>query len=378
MDIDFTMKSNDEVNMYRSLTFIRPPKYIAGFLLSGIIALLLVACGGGTSGTQATASPTVVQVNGFGTAANHVHSLLALPPNVLVMATHYGLFRSQNGGTSWEKVAGGSNQLMEGLMTYSLTYSSLNPQRLYVLTQPAVLPHTGTVGLYTSADQGKTWKLSIASASITSRTIFVVAPGNDTPDEVYVYLSELGPLGLKRSLDNGQHFTSTGTLPFGMIFGVLAIPGAPGHLLAYSSDGMAYSTDGGIHWEVIKNISSSVNDGTTAGPHSPIYASGDAGIYSSSDGGKTFKLVYTQASFASLTASPAQPQVIYGKTGTSVYRSDDGGHSWNTLPHISGNLAVLSADPMNASSVYLSLSYPTALYRFSQDSNNWLSLTPQT
>ena len=364
--------------MYRSRTFIRPSKCIVGSFLLGIIALLFVACGGNASGTQTTASPTVVPVNGFGTAANHVHSLVVLPPNVLVMATHYGLFRSQDGGANWQEVAGGSNQLMAGLMTYSLTYSTLNPQRLYVLTQPAVIPHTGTVGLYTSADEGRTWKLSIASASITSRTIFVVSPGNDTPDEVYVYLSEDGPLGLKRSLDNGQHFTSTGTLPFGSIFGVLAVPGSPGHLLAYSSDGMAYSTDSGIHWQVIKNITSSINDVATAGPHSPIYASGDAGIYSSNNGGKTFQLVYTQVSFASLTVSPMQTQVIYGKTGTSVYRSDDGGHSWNTLPHISGNLAVLSADPMNALSVYLSLSYPTALYRFSQDSKDWLSLTPQT
>jgi len=363
--------------MFRSLTLFRMSKYLIGFLLLSLVGLVLVACGGNTSGTQATASPTIVQVNGFGTAENHVHSLVALPPNVLIMATHYGLFRSQDGGTSWQEVAGGSNQPMQGLMTYSLTYSTLNSQRLYVLTQPAVIPHTGTVGLYTSADQGRTWKLSIASASITSRTIFVVAPGNDTPDEVYIYLSELGPLGLKRSLDNGQHFTSTGTLPFGSIFGVLAIPGAPGHLLAYSSEGMAYSTDGGIQWQVITNVTSSVDDVTTAGPNSPIYASGDAGIYSSSDGGKTFQLVYTQASFASLTSAPTQPQVIYGKTGTGIYRSGDGGKTWNALPHISGNLAVLSADPMSALSVYLSLSYPTELYRFSQNNKNWLSLTPE-
>jgi photosystem II stability/assembly factor-like uncharacterized protein len=364
--------------MFRSQTLIRPPKFIIGSLLLSLIAILLAACGGGASGAQPTANPTEVQVNGFGTAANHVHSLLALPPHVLVMATHYGLFRSQDDGTSWQEVAGGSNQLMGGLMTYSLTYSTLNSQRLYVLTQPAVIPHTGTVGLYTSADDGRTWKLSIASASITSTTIFVVAPGNENPNEVYIYLSELGPQGLKRSLDDGQHFTSTGTLPFGMIFGVLAIPGAPGHMLAYSSDGIAYSTDGGTHWQVIKNITSGINDVTTAGPHSPIYASGDAGIYSSSDGGKTFQLVYTQASFASLTASPMQPQVLFGKTGTNVYRSDDGGHIWNTLPHISGNLAVLTADPMNALSVYLSLSYPTELYHLSQNSKDWSSLTPQT
>jgi photosystem II stability/assembly factor-like uncharacterized protein len=363
--------------MFRSISSFRPSLFIARSLLLSIIALLLVACGGGTTGTQPAANPTAVQVNGFGTAANHVHSLVVLPSHILVLATHYGLFRSQDGGTSWQEVAGGSNQQMDGLMTYSLAYSPLNPQRLYVLTQPAVISHAGTVGLYTSADEGRTWKLSIAAASITSKTIFVLAPGNDTPDEVYVYLSELGALGLKRSLDDGQHFSSTGTLPFGLIFGVLAIPGAPGHLLAYSSDGMAYSTDGGIHWQVINHITGSINDVTTAGPHSPIYASGDAGIYASLDGGITFQLVYTQASFASLTVSPTQPQVIYGKTGTSVFRSVDGGHSWNALPHISGNLAVLSADPTNASSLYLSLSYPTELYRLSQDSKGWLPLTPQ-
>jgi photosystem II stability/assembly factor-like uncharacterized protein len=266
---------------------------------------------------------------------------------------------------------------MDGLMTYSLAYSPLNPQRLYVLTLPAVIHHAGTVGLYTSADEGRTWKLSIPAASITSTTIYVLGPGNDTPDEVYVYLSEFGASGLKRSMDNGQHFSSTGTLPFGLIFGVLAIPDAPGHLLVYGPDGMAYSTDSGMHWQVIKNITGGISAVTTAGPHSPIYASGDAGIYSSLDGGKTFQLVYTQASFASLTVSPIQPQVIYGKTGIGVYRSENGGHSWNALPHISGNLAYLAADPTNISSVYLSLSYPTELYRLSQDSNGWLSLTPQ-
>jgi photosystem II stability/assembly factor-like uncharacterized protein len=362
--------------MFRSISS-RPSLFLVRSLLLSFLALLLAACGSSTTSTQPAANPTAAPVNGFGTAANHVHSMVVLPSHVLVLATHYGLFRSQDGGTSWQEVAGGSKQQMDGLMTYSLVYSPLNQERLYVLTQPAVLPHAGTVGLYTSADEGRTWKLSIAAASITSTTIFVLAPGNDTPDEVYVYLPELGALGLKRSMDDGQHFSSTGTLPFGSIFGVLAIPGAPGHLLAYGSDGMAYSTDGGIHWQAIKNITGGINDVTTAGPRSPIYASGDSGIYSSRDGGITFQLVYTQASFASLTVSPIQPQVIYGKTGTGVYRSEDGGHSWNALPHINGNLAVLSADPTDISGVYLSLSYPTELYHLSQNSKDWLSLTPQ-
>lgn len=347
-------------------------------LMLGVMLILLAACGSdGTSGPQAATAPTQVPVNGFGSAINHVHSLLALPQHVLVLATHYGIFRSENNGTSWQTVAAGPNQLMEGLMTYSLAISPLDSQRLYVLTMPATTPHKGTLGLYTSADQGRTWQLAVTTASLTTGSIYLVEPGNDTPNEVYIYLPDLGALGLRVSLDAGQHFSTTGTLPFGRIFGLLAIPGAPGQLLAYGSDGMARSSDGGTHWQVIQNISGGIQDATTPGPHSPIYASGDAGIFASLDGGNTFKLVSTGASYASLTVSLAQPQVIYGKTGVAIFRSTDGGHTWSTLPHINGNLAVLAVDPTTASEVYLSLSYPTALYRLNQGDKEWLSLTPQ-
>jgi photosystem II stability/assembly factor-like uncharacterized protein len=86
--------------------------------------------------------------------------------------------------------------------------------------------------------------------------------------------------------------------------------------------------------------------------------------------------MYSQASIAALTVSPASPQVIYGKTGLAVYRSEDGGRTWSQLPHINGNLAVLAADPTNPSVVYLSLSYPTAMYRLDANSKGWTSLTP--
>lgn len=338
--------------------------------------ILLTSCSI-AGNTNIPPAPTAVPVNGFGVASNHVHSLIVLPNHVLLLATHYGIFRSSDDGTTWQEVAGGDNQPMQGLMAYSLVVSPLDPQRMYVLTLPNVIPHNGTLGLYTSADQGRTWQLAIATASITSSSIFMAAPGNDTPAQVYIYLQELGAMGLRVSLDAGRHFSSTGKLPFGLIFGLLAIPGEPGQLLIYGSDGMARSTDGGNHWQVLNTITGGINEVTTPGAHSPIYASGDAGIYASFDGGKTFKLMNSQASYASLTVSPKQPQVIYGKTGLAVYRSDDSGRTWNVLPHINGNLAVLAVDPANALEVYLSLSYPTALYRLDQNDKGWLSLTPQ-
>src|SRR3989440_11129447 len=149
-----------------------------------LVLLLVSACGPNNTSAQPTATSTQVPVNGFGTAANHVHSLLAFPNHVLVLATHYGIFRSEDSGTTWKEVAAGPNQLMQGLMTYSLTASPLDPKRLFVLTLPAVSPHAGILGLYTSADQGQTWRLAITTTSLTSSSIFMTEAGNDTPNEV--------------------------------------------------------------------------------------------------------------------------------------------------------------------------------------------------
>lgn len=347
------------------------------FVMLTLLVLLFTACSGLNTDNTTTVTPTPARVNGFGTAANHVHSLLAFPNNVLVLATHYGLFRSADNGATWTLVAAGPNQLMDGLMTYSLVSSPLNEQRLYVLTQAVTNSHRGTIGLYTSADQGRTWQMSITASSLTpSANIYLAAAGNDTPDEVYIYLPDLGALGLKVSMDAGQHFSSAGTLPFGILTGLLPLPNAPGQILASSSDGLARSTDGGAHWEMIKGITGGIFGLVTAGPKQPIYASGDAGIYSSADGGKTFTLVSAQAAYNSLTVSPTQPSTIYGKTASRVYRSTDGGRTWSTLPSIQGTLGNLAVDPTNPAQVYLSLSYPTAVYRFNQDSAKWSSLTP--
>ncbi len=340
-----------------------------------LIALLLVACAGSNGDTNASTAPTEVPVNGFGTAANHVHSLIALPGNVLIMATHFGLFRSQDGGTTWKMVAGGNGQTMSGLMTEVLAASPLNSHRLFVLTLPAVHPWN-TVGLYTSADAGQTWKLAIASASLTSEEIYLEEPGNDTANEVYIYVPDRGAQGLLVSMDDGQHFSNTSNLPFGNILGLLAVPGEPGHLLAYGDNGVARSNDGGKHWQVIKGIVGGVTDMTTSGPHSPIYASGDAGVMVSHDDGVTFPVV-NQASYASLVVSPTQSQIVYGKTGLAIYRSADGGHTWSALPHISGNFAEMAVNPDDPALLYLSLSYPTAVYDFKQNSTSWQSLTPK-
>lgn len=336
------------------------------------------ASNGGSATPDATATANAslaVPVNGFGVAENHVHSLIALPDHVVLLATHYGLFRSADDGKTWTTVAGGPRQLMYGSMSYSMTQSPVNPNRFYVLTLPSLSTHD-TLGVYTSADEGRTWSLATAASTIPSSYLFFIAAGNQTPDQVYLYLPDRGTTGLWMSMDDGRHFAPAGTLPFGNLLGLLAIPGAPGHLLAYGDGGIARSSDGGQHWQVVKGITGAVSDMAMAAPGSPIYASGDAGVMVSTDGGATFRMVNDQASYAGLAVSPTQPQILYGKTALAVYRSANGGRTWQTLPHINGNLAVLAVDPADSSQVYLSLSYPTALYLLGTSGTSWQSLTP--
>ncbi|HEX7735071.1 MAG TPA: hypothetical protein VF458_09410 [Ktedonobacteraceae bacterium] len=335
--------------------------------------LLFAACGGG--GTN-NATPTVQPVNGFGTMQNHTHSMVILPDaqQTIVLATHYGIFRSQNHGASWQETAAGPNQLMQGLMTWWLSYNPLNPQRLYVLTLPAVTPHAGTLGLYTSGDGGKTWQMSIPYSSLPTGTVYFAHAGNEDPNEVYIYQSGLGANGLKVSHDNGAHFTQAGSpLPFGSLLGMLPLPNKPGHILVFGNEGAALTGDGGQHWQVVKSLQDSIFEVTTPGPNQPIYAKGADGIYVSRDNGQSFTLA-TQNTYAALTASPQQPDTIYGKTALAIYRSTDAGKTWNKLPAIKGNLEILIADPNNPNQLYLALSYPSATYHFASDA--WKSLTP--
>lgn len=351
-----------------------------------IVCMLLImfllesaACSSWNDIGLGTTSPTVQpNVNGFGTASNHPHALLAFPNHVLVLATHYGTFRSGDGGQKWEQVGGGAGQSMDGLMSYSLTASSLHQQRLYVLTQLVQPNAKGTVGLYASNDQGRTWQLATAASNLAAnKTIYLAEAGNDSADQVYVYLPALGKAGLKVSMDGGKHFSDTGLFPFGDMTTLIVIPGAKGHLIAGSSSGMAQSSDSGKHWKIIQGVNSSIYSIVSAGLHQPIYADGDDGLSASQDGGQTFTRVNPQATYgSSLTVSPLQPQVLYGHTAQAVYQSTDGGKTWHTLPQVKGQLYNLVADPSQVQEVYLTMSYPTKVYHFSQTRQAWSSLTP--
>jgi photosystem II stability/assembly factor-like uncharacterized protein len=369
---NFYVSAQKNNRLNRTFTLFKAGRFLRLPVLSlfGCVVLCLSACNSLASSSQ-TQALVEQNVNGFGTAANHVHAMLVLPTQSVLLATHYGLYRSINDGKSWS----GPNATMSNMMASSLSSSPLDQQHIYVLAEHSLTTQTGGIGLYTSADGGVTWKFT--SPATKTGKMYTVVAGNRSANEVYAYVPTKGAQGLLVSQDGGANFSSPGALPFGRILGILPLPAEPGQVLVYSNDGVARSSDGGAHWQVINSFSAAVYNMSVSGNSSTIYASGDQGIFVSHDAGKRFTLVDENDHYSALTAVSGQIQTVYGKTGRLIYKSVNGGSTWKALPSLQGNLENLVPNPQVPSQLFLSLSYPSGVEVYNAQSGSWSSLTPK-
>lgn len=342
----------------------------AGWLLVGVLAtLVLAACG---QNNQPKAD--------FGDQKNHIHAMLALPgkPGQVLLATHYGLFHTTDGGKSWQKVLGGSGQLAQGLMTQYLTVSPLNPERVYVeaITFPDLPKSSGVPGIYTSTDGGATWSLMTALTNLPSPSLYYMAAGAQSEQQLYIYMQGLQASGLYETPDAGAHWQSLGALPDTQSLGLLVDSAKAGHLFVYSEAGLFASGDNGAHWKAAAGIKDGISRALLNG--SMVYASGDDGTFVSQDGGSHFTLTAPNLAFQFLSSSPTTPTTVYGVSGSSFYQTTDGGQHWQALKIPPSRLffANLSVEPANSQQIYLGNSYPVTVYASSDGGQHWSQIAP--
>ncbi|HLJ80035.1 MAG TPA: hypothetical protein VKT52_01035 [Ktedonobacterales bacterium] len=337
-----------------------------------LLALALGALAGcDSSGASATA---------YGGPQNHVHDILALAgvPHVVLLATHIGLYRSANGGTSWTEVAGGNGQAMDGLMIFKLAQSPVDPQRVYVLAVPRTdnpQAAKAPVGIYTSTDAGQTWKLAAAASVFPSSSIYSIGTGSASAGQVYAILQSLGNHGVYVSNDAGKTWNALPELPTTDPGGIIADPAHPGHVFLWSiADGLFESADSGATWTPAPGIQGGVYFASIAG--SLVYAVGDSGFYLSRDSGAHFTLVDASETFSSVQASPSNPTQAYALTGSAVYVSTDAGTSWHQAAATSQHPGVISVDPQAADTLYVALSYPVGVEMTSNSGHSWHTVLP--
>jgi len=333
-----------------------------------LVALLLILAGCGSSSDS------------YGGDKNHIHDLLALggAPKTLLVASHIGLYRTADGGKTWSEVAGGSGQLMDGLMIYKLAQSPVEQKRVYALAgyRPEdKAAAKGELGIYLSDDVGKTWKLVTPLSAFPNSAVFTIAAGAGSAGQLFAVVPNLGAKGLYMSDDAGAHWSQRPDLPADSINGLVADPGKAGRLWTYSVSSGLYSTDDdGAHWKAAQGVRGGVFSVAVA--DQTVYAVGDSGLYVSKDGGASFAPASGDVAFTAVAAGAVNSATAYALTGSAVYVSGDRGVSWKQTGPISRKPSSLTVDPASATTAYAGASYPIAVAATTDGGARWSAIMP--
>ncbi len=147
-----------------------------------------------------------------------------------------GLYRSADGGTTWTQIKG--NGFPTGVLGRIGVAVSAEPNRVYALIE------ADKGGLYRSDDGGEHWRLVNDDHRFRQRAWYYTHVFADpkNPDVVYILNT-----GTYRSIDGGRTFTQLAT-PHGDNHGLWIDPTNPKRLINSNDGGADISTDGGLHW----------------------------------------------------------------------------------------------------------------------------------
>ncbi|MDR7415480.1 MAG: hypothetical protein QN200_03310 [Armatimonadota bacterium] len=258
-----------------------------------------------------------------------------------------GLWRSTDGGETWERVG-------EGVVGGQVTAVALHAGVVYAGTEPSAV--------FRSEDGGTTWRPLPGLLALPSHTTWSfpprphthhvrwIAPDPHAPDFLLVAI-EAG--ALVRSPDGGR--TWLDRVPGGPYDAhtVLLHPRDPGRIYVAAGDGYFESRDGGETWtQPEQGLRYLYLWGLAVHPEDPdaVLVSAGPGPYAAHNARDGESVVYRRAGGApwrsvaqglpdpkgttvsTLLADPRRPGVVYAANNRGVYRSEDFGAHWERLP----------------------------------------------
>ncbi len=318
-------------------------------------------------------------LSGCGKQSDTIVSIALHPTNqnILYVATNESVYKTRDGGTTWERMA-------TDLSSYRVITLALDPKR------PASV-YAGTMGdaVYKSPDGGQRWIAHNAGLkehiSVVNQFVF------DSRDSETVYAATT--VGVFRSTDGGRLWDErmTGMKEVHIVFSLVMDPTRSRVFYAGTSGGVYRSTDAAATWQKINNglIPDEILDASLAlgvsslavDPRQPdtvyagtnkglfkstnmgeswtrigqsmtdqyiscividptngaiLYAGGRAGIQKTVDGGQTWQVVndgLETTNIRTIVMSPLDPRTLFaGTNGSGLYRSRDGGSTWTRMP----------------------------------------------
>ncbi len=151
-----------------------------------------------------------------------------------------GIFKTEDGGDNWEKLKTGLPQGILGRIGISV--SPAMPERVWALI---VTKEEENSGLYRSDDAGKTWKRINRDHRLRQRGWYYTHITADPQDANTVYVSNVQFL---RSIDGGKDFSEVIRTPHGDNHGVWINPNNPKILINCNDGGANISLNAGKTW----------------------------------------------------------------------------------------------------------------------------------
>jgi len=250
----------------------------------------------------------------------HLHSLAVLAgnPEIILVGAHGGLFKSTDGGKTWEVVPGGVAQTdVMGLYVHQKS-----DQVIYASGHD--------IGIMKSIDGGRSW-IPLVKGLPEHPDVHAMSSNPNNPNEVYIWVVGAG---LFKSSDGGKSWSliSPGLAKIN-VWSLAVHPEKPETVYAGTSAGFLVTHNSGISWQPVKERSPEKPlFSLLIDPENPkvILGGTQQGMLKTTDEGLTWSPVEgVWEDVLALARHPIEPRKFYGLTTEgNILKSQDGGNTW--------------------------------------------------
>ena len=221
-----------------------------------------------------------------------------------------GIWKTTDGGDSWHEVTGQDNGLPKGVLGISgVSISPVNSQRVYAIIEAA------EGGVFRSDDGGAHWRRINQDRSLRQRAWYYTRIYADTQNEDLVYVLNVR---FWRSKDGGRTYQSIST-PHGDHHDLWIDPDDNQHMIIGDDGGAQVTFDGGDNWSTYYNQPTAQFYRVTTDNHFPYR------IYGAQQDNSTVRILHTSSGTNEreweptaggesgwLAPKPDNPEIVYG------------------------------------------------------------------